>query len=119
MVYFSFGSLKYLRCTFCVGEKTAVGGKEVRNQAVEPLDCIPSQSDIEPPYKEAAASSLGTTGGQLDADDVAECGTDVYEEESEVKWLVRKASVSGRAQLTELEVELNKQQQEDEVRIYL
>lgn len=92
---------------------------------MEPLDNIPSESvrdsgAIETPYKEAAASaSLGTTDGQLDADDVAECSTDVYEEESEVKWLVRKASASGRAQLTELEVDLNKQQQEDEVRIYL
>lgn len=96
----------------------------MRNQAVEPLDNIPSESfrdsgAIESPYKEDASASLGTTDGQLDADDVAECGTDVYEEESEVKWLVRKASASGRAQLTELEVDLNKQQQEDEVRIYL
>lgn len=109
---------------FCVGEKTAVGVKEVRNQTVEPLDNILSESvkdsgAIGSPYKEEAAARLGITDGQLDADNVAEFGTEVYEEESEVKWLVRKASASGRAQLTELEVELNKQQQEDEVRIYL
>ena len=96
----------------------------MRNQAVEPLDNVRGESvrdsgAIESPYKEEAAASLGTTDGQLDADNVAECGTDIYEEESEVKWLVRKASASGHAQLTELEVDLNKQQQEDEVRIYL
>ena len=96
----------------------------MRNQAVEPLDNIPSGSvrdsgAIESPYKEEAAASLGITDGQLDADDVPDCGTDIYEEESEVKRLVRKASACGRAQLTELEVDLNKQQQEDEVRIYL
>ena len=95
----------------------------MRNQAVEPLDNIPSGSvrdsgAIESPYKEEAAASLGNTVGQLDADDVADCGTDIYEE-SEVKRLVRKASACGRAQLTELEVDSNKQQQENEVRIYL